>query len=173
MSTKEIELLLVEDDPNDLELALIALRRNNVANQIHIARDGEEALDFLFCRGRYAHRGFDEAPKVVFLDLKLPKVTGLEVLKELKTDPRTRPVPVVVMTSSREQRDMVEGYRLGVNSYIQKPVDFEQFQRIIKDLGYYWLVVNQHLPREAFLSNHETGRADGPNALTPAGVSKS
>ena len=158
METKEIELLLVEDDPNDLELALIALRKNNVANKLHVARDGEEALDFLFCRGKYAHRRFDDAPKVVLLDLKLPKINGLEVLKEIKSDPRTRPVPVVVMTSSREQRDMVEGYQLGVNSYIQKPVDFEQFQRIIRDLGYYWLVVNQHLPRDAFRVQTESPR---------------
>jgi CheY-like chemotaxis protein len=171
MSTKEIELLLVEDDPNDLELALIALRKNNVANKIHVARDGEEALDFLFCRGKYSERGFDEAPKVVLLDLKLPKVTGLEVLKELKADPRTRPVPVVVMTSSREQRDMVEGYQLGVNSYIQKPVDFEQFQRIIKDLGYYWLVVNQNLPREAFQTGQESGQVEGRNTSARARLS--
>ena len=150
MTGNEVELLLVEDDPNDLELALLALRRHRLANKIHVARDGEEALDFLFCRGPHANRGPNGLPKVVLLDLKLPKVNGLEVLKAMKEDLRLRPVPVVVMTSSREQRDMVEGYRLGVNSYIQKPIDFAQFQTTIKDLGYYWLVVNQALPPEAF-----------------------
>ena len=150
MNNKEVELLLVEDDPNDVELTLIALRKHKLANKIHVVRDGEEALDFLFCRGAYAQRSSNGPPKVILLDLKLPKVSGLEVLKAIKDDPRTRAVPVVVMTSSREQRDMVEGYRLGVNSYIQKPIDFEQFQNIIGDLGYYWLVVNQCLPPESF-----------------------
>jgi two-component system, response regulator len=152
MANKEVELLIVEDDPNDVELTLLALRKHHLANKIHVARDGEEALDFLFCRGPHADRPPNGLPKVVFLDLKLPKVSGLEVLKAMKNDPRTRPVPVVVMTSSREQRDMMEGYRLGVNSYIQKPIDFGQFQTTIKDLGYYWLVVNQSLPSEAFPS---------------------
>jgi two-component system response regulator len=147
---KEVELLLVEDDPNDVELTLIALRKHKLANKIHIVRDGEEALDFLFCRGPYRSRGFNEPPKVILLDLKLPKVSGLEVLKAIKDDPRTRPVPVVVMTSSREQRDLVEGYRLGVNSYIQKPIDFNEFQATIQQLGYYWLVVNQCPPPESF-----------------------
>src|SRR5438477_10909576 len=107
MPYSEIEILLVEDDPHDVELTLLTLQKNNLANKIHVVRDGEEALDYLFCRGAYAHRAFDGLPKVVFLDLKLPKVTGLEVLKEVKGDPRTRPVPIVVMTSSAEQRDMV------------------------------------------------------------------
>jgi len=146
----EIEILLVEDDPNDVELTLRVLRKNNLANKIHIAGDGEEALDFLFCRGKFSDRQFDNPPKVVFLDLKLPKLNGLEVLRELKKDPRTQPIPVVVMTSSREQRDLVDGYRLGVNSYIQKPIDFGEFQAVIKDLGYYWLVVNQRPPPETF-----------------------
>ncbi len=150
MNNHEVELLLVEDDPNDVELTLIALRRHKLANKIHVVRDGEEALDFLFCRGQYAQRTANGPPKVILLDLKLPKVSGLEVLKAIKDDPRTRAIPVVVMTSSREQRDMVEGYRLGVNSYIQKPIDFEQFQATIRELGYYWLVVNQCLPAEAF-----------------------
>jgi CheY-like chemotaxis protein len=150
MSNNEVELLLVEDDPNDVELTLLALRKHKLANKIHVVRDGEEALDFLFSRGPYADRAANGLPKVILLDLKLPKVTGLEVLKAVKDDPRTRAVPVVVMTSSREQRDMVEGYRLGVNSYIQKPIDFGQFQAIIRDLGYYWLVVNQSPPPEAF-----------------------
>jgi two-component system, response regulator len=149
MSNNEVELLLVEDDPNDVELTLIALRKHKLANKIHVVRDGEEALDFLFARGAYAQRGSNGPPKVILLDLKLPKVSGLEVLKAIKDDPRTRAVPVVVMTSSGEQRDMVEGYRLGVNSYIQKPIDFHQFQTTIRDLGYYWLVVNQAPPPEA------------------------
>jgi two-component system response regulator len=150
MNNNEVELLLVEDDPNDVELALLALRKHNLANKIHIVRDGEEALDFLFCRAQYAHRPPNGVPKVILLDLKLPKVSGLEVLKAVKEDPRTRAVPVVVMTSSREQRDLVEGYRLGVNSYIQKPIDFDHFQNVVKELCYYWLVVNRCPPPEAF-----------------------
>ena len=143
MSNMEAELLLVEDDANDVELTLIALRRNKLANKVHVVRDGEEALDFLFCRAQYAERVSNDPLKVILLDLKLPKISGLEVLKAIKDDARTRSVPVVVLTSSREERDMVEGYRLGVNSYIQKPIDFDQFQATIRDLGYYWLVVNR------------------------------
>jgi CheY-like chemotaxis protein len=145
-----VEILLVEDNPDDVELALFALNKNHFANKIHVVRDGEEALDFLFCRGSHASRGFENPPKVVLLDLKLPKVEGLEVLRAMKTDIRTKAVPVVVMTSSKQQRDMVEGYRLGVNSYIQKPIDFSEFQDIIKQLGYYWLVINQAPPPDAF-----------------------
>ena len=143
MSHEAVDILLVEDNPDDVELALLALRRNNLANQIHVARDGAEALDFLFCRGAFCERTFEQPPRVVFLDLKLPKIDGMEVLREVKSDPRTKTVPVVVMTSSREQRDMVEGYKLGVNSYIQKPIDFTQFREIVKNLGFYWLVINQ------------------------------
>ena len=150
MNDNQVELLLVEDDPNDVELAMRSLRKHHLANKIHVARDGEEALDFLHARGPYAARNAAGLPKVVFLDLKLPKVSGLEVLKEMKGNPRLRSIPVVVMTSSREQRDLVEGYRLGVNSYIQKPIDFDQFQNVVKDLGYYWLVINQSPPPEAF-----------------------
>ncbi len=150
MNDHEVELLLVEDDPNDVELALRSLRKHHLANKIHVARDGEEALDFLHARGQYSERKSSGMPKVVFLDLKLPKVSGLEVLKEMKSDPRLRTIPVVVMTSSREQRDLVEGYRLGVNSYIQKPIDFDQFQGVVKDLGYYWLVINQSPPPETY-----------------------
>ncbi len=146
MNPNEVEILLVEDNPDDVELALFALKKNNLANKIQIVRDGEEALDFLFCRGVFAGRSFDHPPRVVLLDLKLPKVDGLEVIRELKKDARTRPIPIVVMTSSNQQKDMVEGYQLGVNSYIQKPVDFDQFRQIIKDLGFYWLVINQ-IPR--------------------------
>jgi two-component system, response regulator len=143
MTLNPIEILLVEDNPDDIELALYALKKHNLANSIHIARDGEEALDFLFCRGKYAVRSFENPPKVVLLDLKLPKVDGLEVLRLVKSDARTRAVPIVVMTSSKEQRDLVEGYQLGVNSYIQKPVNFSKFQEIIRELGFYWLVINQ------------------------------
>jgi CheY-like chemotaxis protein len=151
MNPQEVEILLVEDNPDDLELALHALKKGNLANKIDVARDGEEALDYLFCRGNYEKRSFEAPPRVVLLDLKLPKVDGLEVLRALKNDPRTKSIPVVVMTSSKEQRDLVEGYKLGVNSYIQKPVDFTEFREIIGKLGFYWLVINQAPPRDAFL----------------------
>jgi len=146
----EIEILLVEDNAADEELAIHALRTNNLANRIYVAHDGEEALDYLFCRGEHNNRGFDNPPRLVLLDLKLPKIDGLEVLRLIKNDARTRAIPVVIMTSSREERDMINGYQLGVNSYIQKPVDFAQFREIIKQLGLYWLVVNQTPPANAF-----------------------
>jgi two-component system, response regulator len=145
-----IEILLVEDNANDVELALHALAKHNLANKIHVLRDGEEAMDFLFCRGAFSERTFDNPPKVVLLDLKLPKVDGLDILRAIKSDPRTKALPVVVMTSSRQQRDMVESYHLGVNSYIQKPINFGEFQEVIRQLGYYWLAVNQPPPVEAF-----------------------
>jgi CheY-like chemotaxis protein len=138
-----VEILLVEDNPNDAELTLHALRKNKVANQIHLVRDGAEALDFLFATGTYADRNVAEKPKVILLDIKLPKVDGLEVLRTIKDDPKTRTIPVVLLTSSREERDIIEGYRLGVNSYIVKPVDFEQFTRTVRDLGLYWLLLNK------------------------------
>jgi len=150
MLKDEIEILLVEDDPDDLELTLRALREDHVANQVQVARDGEEALDFLFCRGPFSGRDPDCRPKIILLDLKLPKVDGLEVLEQIKRDPRTRAVPVVILTSSKQDQDLVQGYRLGVNSYIQKPVDFDQFRAAIKRLGHYWLVVNQPPPQRAF-----------------------
>ncbi len=146
MAGREVEILLVEDDAQDLELTLHALRNAHLSNRIQVARDGEEALDFVFCRGAYSERSFDNPPKLVLLDLKLPKVDGLEVLRELKNDPRTRAIPVVILTSSKEQRDLVDSYKLGVNSYIQKPVDFDQFRQTVKQLGLYWLVVNQPPP---------------------------
>jgi len=151
MATDEIEILLVEDNESDAELALHALRKNNLANRIHVARDGEEALDFVFCRGQYSNRSFNHVPKLVLLDLKLPKVDGLEVLRQLKGDPRTRPIPVVIMTASKEEKDMVNGYQLGVNSYIQKPVDFDQFRETVRQLGFYWLVVNEPPPPTSLL----------------------
>jgi CheY-like chemotaxis protein len=162
---KEVELLLVEDDPNDVELTLIALRKHNLANKTHVVRDGEEALDFLFCRGPYQDRSLNGRPKVILLDLKLPKVSGLEVLRAIKDNPGTRAVPVVVMTSSREQRDLVEGYRLGVNSYIQKPIDFNDFQATVRELGYYWLVVNRCPLPESFPPQ---ASAAAPQAVRPA-----
>jgi two-component system response regulator len=137
------EILLVEDDPNDLALALHALRRHDLANHVQVVRDGAEALDFVFCEGAYSERKIEDSPKVVLLDLKLPKLGGLEVLRRLKTDPRTRMIPVVVLTSSREDRDVIESYRLGVNSYVVKPVDFDQFTESMRQLGNYWGVLNQ------------------------------
>ena len=145
MTENCIEILLVEDNPNDVELALHALRKNNLANHVEVVRDGAEALDFIFCTGAYAQR-VNHNPKVILLDLKLPKVDGLEVLHRLKAEPHTRAIPVVVLTSSREERDMVESYQLGVNSYIVKPVNFEQFVETVRDLGFYWLLVNQLPP---------------------------
>jgi CheY-like chemotaxis protein len=138
-----VEILLVEDSPTDRELTLRALEKAKVANRIEIARDGEEALDFLFGRGAFAGRAGDEPPRLVLLDLKLPKVDGLEVLQRLKEDPKTRPIPVVVLTSSREQCDIVESYNLGVNSYIVKPVEFEGLMAAVRELGMYWLLLNQ------------------------------
>jgi two-component system, response regulator len=143
MNSEELDILLVEDNQDDVDLALHALRREKLANSIFVARDGEEALDFLFCRGAYQTRSFDHPPKLVLLDLKLPKINGMEVLKQVKGDPRTRTIPVVIMTSSKEERDLVASYNLGANSYIQKPVDFEQFRETVKSVGLYWLVINQ------------------------------
>lgn len=149
MRDRLVEILLVEDNPKDVELAVHALRRENLVNHVDVVRDGEEALDYLFCRGAYAHRNSVDAPRLVLLDLKLPKVDGLEVLREVKQHPATKAIPVVVLTASREEKDLVESYRLGVNSYIQKPVDFEQFQQTVKQLGLFWLVVNQPPPPRA------------------------
>ena len=143
MSEAPVEILLVEDNPNDAELALHALHKNHFSNRIHVVRDGVEALDFIFATGPYAGRSINAAPRVILLDLKLPKVDGLEVLKRIKADPRTRMIPVVVLTSSREERDIVASYQLGVNSYIVKPVDFQRFTEAVRELGLYWLLLNQ------------------------------
>jgi two-component system, response regulator len=146
----ETEILLVEDSPDDADLAIHALRREHLANNIIVARDGAEALDFLFCRESFADRSFEHPPKLILLDLKLPKVDGIEVLQQIKDDPRTRSIPVVILTSSREEQDLVRSYDLGANSYIQKPVDFEKFRETVKTVGLYWIVINQRpLAREA------------------------
>jgi two-component system response regulator len=137
-----VEILLVEDNPNDVALTLHAFKKSNLTNRIQVVRDGAEALDFLFRTGEFAGRT-NGTPKVVLLDLKLPKVDGLEVLQRLRADPKTRSLPVVVLTSSREERDIVDTYQLGVNSYIVKPVDFEQFTETVRQLGFYWALLNQ------------------------------
>jgi two-component system response regulator len=140
-----VEILLVEDNPHDAELTLRALKKNRLANNVMVANDGAEALDYLFCRGKFGDRDITHVPKVVLLDLKLPKINGLEVLKTIKEDSRTSSVPVVVVTSSAEEPDIQEAYLLGANSYIVKPVDFEQFIIAMSSLGFYWLVINKQL----------------------------
>ena len=149
-ATQEIEILLVDDNAPDVELTVRTLRRHTLPNHIHVAEDGQQALDFLFCRDSYSGRSFASPPKVVFLDLKMPKGDGIEVLRAIRSDSRTRAIPVVVLTSSKEQRDVVESYKLGVNAYIQKPVDFDKFRGVIEQMGVFWLMVNQPPPREAF-----------------------
>ena len=143
MTDNFVEILLVEDNPNDVELTLHALSENHLTNRIEVVRDGAEALDFLFGAGPRAQESAAQRPKVILLDLKLPKVDGLEVLRRIKSDPRTKNIPVVVLTSSREDPDIQESYRLGVNSYIVKPVDFDQFTEAVRHLGLYWLLLNQ------------------------------
>ena len=146
MRTFEAEILLVEDNQDDLDLTLHALKRENLANNIVVARDGEEALDFFYCRGSFAKRSMDSPPRLVLLDLKLPKVNGIEVLQKVKSDPRTKSIPIVILTSSKEEIDLVRSYNFGANSYIQKPVNFAEFRQTVKHLGLYWLVVNQPVP---------------------------
>lgn len=142
-ATTIIEILLVEDSPEDIELTCRALKNANLGNQIQIARDGAEALDYIFCEGPHAGRRIEDTPKLILLDLKLPKVDGLEVLQRIKGDPRTKLIPVVVLTSSKEQTDVVKSYSLGVNSYIVKPVNFDSFSTAVQELGIYWLLLNQ------------------------------
>lgn len=139
-------ILLVEDNPDDEALTLRAFRKNNIRNEVVVARDGAEALDYLFARGRYASRNAADLPQVVLLDLKLPKVDGIEVLRQVRDDPRTRMLPIVVLTSSREDRDLSECYRLGCNSYVRKPVDFDQFINAARQLELYWLLLNESPP---------------------------
>jgi CheY-like chemotaxis protein len=138
-----VEILLVEDNPDDLRLSLRALKKCAVSNRIQVARDGEEALEWIFCEGPHANRKIEDIPKVILLDLKLPKVDGLEVLQRIKSDPRTKSIPVVVLTSSKEQSDVVRSYDFGVNSYVVKPVNFESFAQAVQELGMYWVLLNQ------------------------------
>ena len=141
--TDGVEILLVEDNPTDAELAIVALKERNLANKLVWVKDGAEALDFLFATGAYAKRNIENSPKVVLLDLRLPKVDGLEVLRRIKADERTKRIPVVVLTSSKEDRDVAECYSLGVNSYISKPVEFDEFAKVVSELGLYWLLINE------------------------------
>jgi len=153
----EVEILLVDDSAEDVELTVLALRRNKLSNDIQIAEDGAEALDFLFCRGPHKDRSFSHPPKLVLLDLKLPKVDGLEVLRAIRGDERTKAIPVVILTSSKEQRDLIDGYNLGVSAYIQKPVDFDQFAETIRQVGMFWLLINQAPPPGAFVASKARG----------------
>lgn len=153
----EVEILLVDDSPEDVELTVRALRRNKIANDIQLAEDGAEALDFLFCRGAHKDRTFSRPPRLVLLDLKLPKVDGLEVLRAMRDDERTKAIPVVILTSSKEQRDLIKGYNLGVNAFVQKPVDFEQFGEAIRQIGMFWMLINQAPPMGVFAA----GKAQG------------
>jgi CheY-like chemotaxis protein len=138
-------ILMVEDDPKDVELTMTALEEYNLANEVVVTRDGEEALDYLYCRGKFKARSGDN-PAVILLDLKLPKIDGLEVLQQIKTDEKLKIIPVVVLTSSREEKDMVASYKLGVNAYVVKPVDFHEFVNAIRELGVFWAVINQAPP---------------------------
>jgi two-component system response regulator len=149
MTSVAVEILLVEDNPNDIKLALHAFQKHHIVNQVHVVRDGAEALEFIFCTDRYAHRTIANPPRVILLDLKLPLVDGLDVLRAIKGDARTQMIPVVVMTSSKEESDIVKSYKLGVNSYIVKPVDFDQFMDVVRQLGFYWLLLNQAPPAPA------------------------
>tara|TARA_Y100001972_G_C7572863_1_gene287513 strand:+ start:48 stop:509 length:462 start_codon:yes stop_codon:yes gene_type:complete len=139
-----VEILLLEDNKNDAELAILALEEFNLANQMVWLKDGKQGLDFLFGRGEFEGRDVGQPPKLILLDLKMPKVSGIEVLKAIREDPRTKFIPVTVLTSSKEEKDIIETYKLGVNSYIVKPVDFEQFSKSVRDVGYYWLLLNQN-----------------------------
>jgi two-component system response regulator len=143
MTEKPVDILLVEDNPSDVEVSLYALRKNKVVNQVQVARDGVDALDFLFCTGQFSERHIEDTPRVIFLDLKLPRVDGMEVLRRVKSDQRTSRIPIVVLTSSREERDLNRCYRLGVNSYVVKPIDFEKFTEVVNQIGLYWLSLNE------------------------------
>jgi two-component system, response regulator len=156
MRVEAIEILLVDDSPSDVDLTIHALRNSALIERIHVARDGEEALNFLFCRDPFLERSGQPLPRLILLDLKLPKLDGLSVLRTLMQDSRTRSTPVIILTSSREDRDLTASYDLGVNSYIQKPVDFDQFRETLRTLGAYWLLVNQAPPLRTPASGTET-----------------
>jgi len=143
MTDEKVEILLVEDNPHDAEMTIRSLRRANLANKLIHVKDGAEALDFIFARGAYAEREIANKPKVVLLDIKMPKVDGIEVLKQIKSNETTKTIPVVIMTSSKEEQDVITSYQLGVNSYVVKPVDFEGFAKAVAELGFYWLITNQ------------------------------
>ncbi len=146
MKTSEfIDILFVEDSPIDAELTLIALKEENLANNVIWLQDGAQALDFIFAEGEYAHRNIESQPKLILLDLKMPKVGGIEVVQRIRSDERTKRIPIVIMTSSKEEKDIVDSYQLGVNSYIVKPVDFDKFSKSVKEIGFYWLLMN-HSP---------------------------
>jgi two-component system, response regulator len=140
---REVQILLVEDNPNDMELTVRALGKHNLTNKLHVVKDGEEALDYIFATGAYAGRDIADKPDVILLDLKLPKVNGLEVLRKVRSDERTKVVPVVLLTSSTEERDIVESYKLYVNSYISKPVEFDKFIDAVSEIGLYWTLLNK------------------------------
>ncbi|MBI9069798.1 MAG: response regulator [Salinivirgaceae bacterium] len=142
---KTLDILYIEDDVTDIELTLRALKKNNVINNIQIIKDGEEALEYIFAAGRYAERDIRDKPKVILLDLKLPKVGGLEILEKIKSNENTKTIPVVVLTSSREENDLIESYKYGVNSYVVKPINFSSFSEAISTLGLYWLLINESL----------------------------
>ncbi len=146
MERNQIEVLLVEDNPHEAELTIRSLKKHNLANKLLHIDDGEEALEFIFSKGRYADNNSSFVPKLVLLDLKLPKVDGLEILRQIKADERTRTIPVAILTSSKEEKDIIESYKLGVNSYIVKPVNFESFTKAVAELGLYWVILNQNPP---------------------------
>lgn len=143
MKLEKHDIVIVEDNPNDAELMVHSLKKNHLANKLIVLEDGEQALDYIFCRGQYAKRDSDELPKVIFLDLKLPKVNGLEVLEQVKSNDKTKKIPIVIVTSSKEDPDIDAAYNLGANSYVVKPVGFDQFKETINQLGLYWLVINE------------------------------
>lgn len=142
MTNKLLRILLVEDNPDDVELTLHALKKNNIVNPVDVVRDGQEALDYLFYKGKYSGSEH-HLPNIILLDLKLPKVDGIEVLRMVKDDRKLKVIPVVILTSSKEETDVVKSYKLGVNSYIRKPVDFDQFIEVVKQIGFYWLLINE------------------------------